>query len=67
MITRDFVTDDTTEKAHTMFQRLYNEQDDIVRTPSTARESSIDDDDEYRGTFDKYSPSLQRSALANFR
>jgi hypothetical protein len=67
MIARDFVTDETMERAHIMFQRLYNEQDDIVRTPSTATKSSADDDDEYRETFDAYSPVLQRGALANFR
>jgi hypothetical protein len=67
MIARDFVTDETTERARIMFQRIYNEHDDIVRTPSTATKSFFDDDDEYRETFDAYSPSLQQRALADFR
>jgi hypothetical protein len=37
---RDFITAETIEVADDMFQRLYNEQDDIVRTLSTATKSS---------------------------
>jgi len=67
MISRDFATDETRQKAHIMFQRLYNEQDDIVRTPSTATKSCIDDDDEYCETFDVYSPALQHNPVEDFR
>jgi hypothetical protein len=67
VIDKDFVTNETKEKAHTMFQRLYNEQDDIVRTPSTAIKSCVDDDDEYCESFDVYSPTLQRNPVADFQ
>lgn len=67
MIARDFVTDETTDRAHRMFQRLYNEHDDIVRTPSTATKSFVDDGDDYCPLPEVYSPSIQRNALADFR
>ena len=55
-IGREFVTNETIERADVMFQRLYNERDDIVRTPLSDTELSIVDDDEYREAFDTYSP-----------
>jgi hypothetical protein len=67
MIARDFITDETTEMARIMFQRLYNEEDDIVRTPSTAAKSFVVDDDDYRETFDAYSPALRQDAVVDFR
>jgi hypothetical protein len=67
MIARDFITDETIERARIMFQRLYNEQDDIVRTPSTATKSFVDDDYEYREAFDVHSPALRRDAVADLR
>ena len=66
-IGREFVTNETIERADVMFQRLYNQRDDIVRTPLSGTEASIVDDDEYREAFDTYSPSPQRSALENFQ
>ena len=66
-IGRESVTNETIEPADVMFQRLYNERDDVVRTPLSGTESSIDDDDEYRETSDTYSLSPQRSALEDFQ
>ena len=66
-IGRESVTNETIERADVMFQRLYNERDDVVRTPLSGTESSIVADDKYRETFDTYSPSPQRSALEDFQ
>ena len=66
-IGREFVTNETIERADVMFQRLYNERDDIVPTPLSGTEASIDDDDEYRETSGTYSLSPQRSALEDFQ
>ena len=67
LLGREFVTNETIKRADIMFQRLYNERDDIVLTPSSGTESSIVDDDEYRETFDTHSPSPQRGALEDFQ
>ena len=37
-IGREFVTNETIEPVDVMFQRLYNERDDIVRTPLSSTE-----------------------------
>ena len=67
MIARNFVTEETMDRAERMFQRLYNENDDIVRTPSTATKSFVDDDDDYCPSLEAHSPSIQRNTLVDFR
>ena len=67
LIARHFIDDETIERARIMFQRLYNENDVIVRTPSSSAASSIGIDDDYHAIVDTCSSSQHQRALAEFQ
>ena len=67
LIARHFINDETIERARIMFQRLYNENDVIVRTPSSSAASSIGVDEDYHATIDTVSSSQHQSASVEFQ